>query len=111
MKLNIPFVYKATVIKPKGRNTTEALIEDSIEVEIKEYDNLPIALKEGNIDYYWDNKSLWVIVDEYDRNSKKTINITREDFKQNAENPHEDLRVNYMEAPFKGFSKYGYHRY
>ncbi|WP_152633384.1 hypothetical protein [Aliarcobacter butzleri] len=110
MTLEIPFVYKATVIKPKCRNTTDILIEDKITIDIAEYDNLPVAFKVGNLEYYWDNKSLWMIASEYDRVSEKNITVTIEEIKENTENPHEDLRVPYAQAPFFNYSKYGTYR-
>ncbi len=107
MKLNIPFVYMATVVKPKCRNTTDVLIEDSIEVEVKNYDSLPIAFKVGSLDYYWDNKSLWTIVSKYKKDSNTDTLITLEQLKENTENPHEDLGIHSTESPFYKFSKYG----
>ena len=85
MKINVPFAYKALVIKPNCRKESQILIKDNITVNIKEHDNLPVALRVLDTDYLWDNKNLWIL--DYGQQGPKRYNIFKAELvKQNTEN-------------------------
>ena len=61
MKLNVPFVYDAKVVKPRCRKPSRVLVRDSIEIEIAEVsaDAMPVALVVGNTQLRYDGERLW----------------------------------------------------
>lgn len=104
MKIKIPYTYTAQVIKPNCRKHTPVLIQDSITVNIKEYDSLPIALKAEGTDYLWDNKSLWTInYNDSIHDRKVTVDATI--IKENTENYGKNYKWSKSgtEAPFFSF--------
>lgn len=107
MKIQVPFTYTAQVVKPKCRNHTPVLIQDSITVNIKEYDALPVALKALGTDYLWDNKSLWVL--DYKRfmenNKAMFFKVEANTVKENTENYGKNYECSKSgaEAPFFDF--------
>jgi hypothetical protein len=63
MFINVPFIYKAKIIKPRCRKPITVLVRDQVEVEIKEVSeaSLPIAFKVGNWEQRFDGQHLWNI--------------------------------------------------
>jgi hypothetical protein len=61
MKLNVPFLYEAQVIKPRCRNPSLLIVRDDVEVDICETDisDLPVAFKVGDQSIRWDGNRLW----------------------------------------------------
>ena len=61
MKLIVPIIYEASIIKPRCRKESLILIRDSFEVEINEKNisALPIAFKVGSDELRWDGERLW----------------------------------------------------
>ena len=107
MKIKVPFTYIAQVVKPNCRKETPVLIQDSITVNIKEYDNLPIALKAEGIDYLWDNKSLWTINHrrQLEDNKPMYYEVKSSTVKENTENygKNHERTCSTTEAPFFDF--------
>lgn len=61
MKLTVPFVYEAMIIKPRCRKPSFQCVNDCVEVDIKEIapSSLPKAFKSSDQEYYWDGYKLW----------------------------------------------------
>lgn len=107
MKIKVPFSYTAQVVKPKCRNNTPVLIQDSITVNIKEFDTLPVALRALGTDYLWDNKSLWIVnYKRYIENNKPMFfEVKASTVKENTENygKNYEWSKSGAEAPFFDF--------
>ena len=104
MKIQVPFSYTAQVVKPKCRNNTPVLIQDSITVNIKEFDTLPVALRALGTDYLWDNKSLWTI-NYNDSIHDRRVTVEANIVKENTENYGKNYKWSRSgtEAPFFSF--------
>lgn len=112
MKLNVPFVYVAEIIKPRCRIPVRVYVRDTTTVNIKAVDSLPVAMRAEGVDYLWHKKKLWTVnferVHEYEPRR-----ITLDEVKSHTE----DGGVNYKfsrstaAAPFKcfwrGMDQYG----
>ena len=85
MKIEVPFCYKAQVVKPKHRNPIEILLKDSVVVNLQEYKELPIAFKFEDENLYWDKKRLWTTKYNIDSQRNKHL-VTLDTIKQNTEN-------------------------
>ena len=61
MKLTVPFLYEAAVIKPRCRKIEGVAVRDEVEVEIKEVsaDELPVAFRSKDSELRWNGERLW----------------------------------------------------
>jgi hypothetical protein len=106
MKINVPFIYEALVIKPRCRKPSLIIIRDAIEVNIQEVDakEFPVAMRVGSEDIRWDGKQLWNF-DYHCVHRERDKKVLVSTVKQNTE----DGGVNYKysrstaEAPFHFF--------
>lgn len=107
MKIKVPFTYIAQVVKPNCRKHTPVLIKDSITVNIKEFDSLPVALRAEGIDYLWDNKNLWIIYycRYMENNNPMFHKVNARTVKENTENYGKNHKWtnSTTEAPFFNF--------
>lgn len=104
MKITVPFVYQAEVIKKRCRNPITINVRDSVEVDIQEVSTLPIAFRIEDEELFWDGVNLfgydWTSV--YKEEPRK---VRAELVKENTENE----AVNYKyscsgaDAPFHNF--------
>jgi len=104
MKIKVPYTYIAQVIKPNCRKEIPVLIQDSITVNIKEFDTLPVALRAEGVDYLWDNKNLWTI-NYNDSIHDKQVTVNAIEVKENTENYGKNYKWSKSgtEAPFFDF--------
>lgn len=65
MKITIPFVYEALIVRPRCRKPELALIKDTATVQIKEIQEAPVAFIVTEHDsesesFYWHSRRLWI---------------------------------------------------
>lgn len=106
MKISVPFLYEAQIIKPRCRKSRPIVIRDQVEVEIKEIrkSEFPIAIKVGPENYHWDEETLWIF-DYHLKHDKSIETVSSETVKANTENcgsHHNSIRRG-AKAPFKNF--------
>lgn len=61
MKLTVPFLYEALIIKPRCRKPSLITVSDTVEVEIQEVSagDMPVAMRIGKTELLWDGEQLW----------------------------------------------------
>ncbi|WP_415912458.1 hypothetical protein [Neptuniibacter sp. QD37_11] len=61
LRLTVPFIYEAIVIKPRCRKPSMLVIHDFVDIEIPVVDNkdFPVAFKIGETELRWDGQRLW----------------------------------------------------
>ena len=107
MKINVPFIYEALIVKPRCRKPSLAIIKDTVEVEIKEVteDMLPVALKVGESSIRWDGNNLWNYY--YDVSGKNPALVTADLVKQNTESGNSRYSHYSATSPFSNFWLHG----
>jgi len=108
MKLTVPFLYEALIIKKRCRNQSVVSILDFVEVDIREIesDQMPVALRVGKQDFRWDGTALW------DFSLRKVANQSAEKVSPNTVIHNTENYANYRfsiateEAPFFNFWRY-----
>jgi hypothetical protein len=108
MKLSVPFVYIAQIIKPKYRKPVDVYIKDTVEVEIREFDQVPVAFTSKSIhngytvENHWLDNKLWTI-NWHTSNSRTTKTKSKTIF-NNTKNINVDMvHSANTKAPFKNF--------
>ncbi len=106
MKITIPFVYQAEIIKPRCRKASTVYVKDIVSVEIVSIDSkeLPIAFKIGKSELRWDGERLWDYYYETNGDNGPEI-VTGDTIKTNTENGGKDYRwsCSSAKAPFHNF--------
>ena len=107
MTIKVPFAYEANIIKHKCRNPIKVLIQDSINIKIKEFskNELPVAFKNKSEELLYDGKSLWTINYDKDADSKELYTVNSKTVMENTENGGENYKYSSSspEAPFLNF--------
>lgn len=106
MKITVPFLYEALVIKPRCRKPSLIILKDTIEVEINvvSSSDLPVAFKIGETELRWDGNHLW----DYDYHTvhrKPPVKVLASTVKENteAEGKTYQYSCSGAEAPFHNF--------
>lgn len=106
MKINVPFIYEALVIKPRCRKSSLIILKDNVEVEINEVSSsdLPVAFKIGETELRWDGTRLW----DYDYHSvsrKPPVKVLASTIKENTEDAGKAYPYSCSgpKAPFNNF--------
>ncbi len=105
MKLLVPFVYKAEIIKPRCRKSSYVYIKDQVEVELKEIsaNQLPVAFRIGSSDVKWDGSVLW----DFDYETTAHENPRKVSLSEVVENTRNYLNYPWStsnaDAPFHNF--------
>lgn len=105
MNIIVPFIYKASIIKPRCRKPTAILVRDSIEVTIKEVNEseLPVAFRVGEHLFRYYNDSLWLLSNKAIRNEEPQ-KVTLNEVITNTMNPNDyKYSCSGKAAPFKNF--------
>lgn len=101
MKITVPFIYAATIVKPRCRVPSFAYIKDSIKVDIKEVDAelVPVAFKVGKKLTRWDGKNLYR--ESNDSNAKHSSGKVSIEEVVNNTNPN----LNYIQNDLHPFAR------
>lgn len=106
MKITVPFLYEAQIIKPHCRKYRPVVIRDEVEVEIKEMrkSEFPVAMKVGSENYHWDGEKIWIFYynTEYGKNKETVSSATLKENTENCGSHHNSIRQG-ARAPFKNF--------
>lgn len=106
MKISVPFLYEAQIIKPRCRKYSPVVIRDEVEVEIKEMrkSEFPVALKVGSENYHWDGENIWMF-DYHAEYGKSQETVSSATLKENTEScgSHQNSIRQGAQAPFKNF--------
>jgi hypothetical protein len=106
MKIIVPFLYEAKVVKPRCRKAVPVIVRDQVEVEIKEMkkSDFPVAVKVGKDSYHWDGCSLWSYY-YHAAYQEKSVTVSASTVKGNTENGGETYKWSSRgaQAPFKNF--------
>lgn len=105
MKLIVPFLYEALIIKPRCRKPVLITVSDTVEVDIQEVSSasMPVAMRIGSTELRWDGERLWDFDYQHvaDQSPRK---VTLQEVETNTANPsgYRYSRVS-AAAPFKNF--------
>lgn len=108
MKIKVPFVYEALIIKKRCRKPSVVSVRDFVDVTIREIprDQMPVAIRAENEEYRWFDDALWV-PSRLNARGELSESVSMTTLIQNTE-----LSTNYRfscataEAPFKYFWRY-----
>ena len=83
MIINVPFIYKAEIIKPRCSKAVTALVRDNVDVEIKEVNPsvMPVAFKVGDTSILLNDDRLWYVSSDRHETHK---NVTLDDIINNT---------------------------
>lgn len=61
MKLTVPYIYEALIIKPRCRKPTLVHIKDSVDVDFKvaNFNEMPVGMEIGELQLHWKDGKLW----------------------------------------------------
>lgn len=107
MKITVPFIYEALIVKPRCRKPSLAIIRDTFEVEIREVNEvtLPVAFKVGESSIRWDGNNLWNYY--YDITGKTPALVTADTVKNNTESGENKYSHRSATSPFSNFWLHG----
>lgn len=107
MKLSVPFLYEALIVKPRCRKPSLITVTDTVEVEIQEVetDELPLAFRVGTSELRWDGQRLW----DFDYHCVSGVEPRKVTLSEVAGNTGADSKYIYSgpgaAAPFRNFWK------
>lgn len=106
MKIVVPFIYEALIIKPRCKNPVVVLIKDSTEINLQQVtaSEIPVAFKIGNTELRWDGVHLWdydyLTVSDENPSKVSIETVLKNTLEQGANYKYSDSGC---EAPFHNF--------